>query len=155
MNALTKSAALGVACGLMIGVVLLVGGRVWRPATVAAQASVVPDVLRAQCFEMVDVAGKRRASLRMVSGSPGLDLYDAAGKLRASLAGNPNGSRVLALSDAAGNQRVCLGVNPDGSPALRLYDAAEKPRLGLGVHSDGNPLLALTDAAGKVIWAAP
>ena len=34
MNVLTKAAVQGAACGLMIGVVLLVGGQTWRPATV-------------------------------------------------------------------------------------------------------------------------
>jgi hypothetical protein len=79
MNTLRKAAMQGAACGLMIGVVLLVGGRVWHPATVA-------DVMRARRFEMVDAHGEEQAILGPASdGSPNLSLWDAAGKARAVL----------------------------------------------------------------------
>lgn len=40
MNALTRAAVQGAACALMIGAVLLVGGRVWRPATLRSRRTV-------------------------------------------------------------------------------------------------------------------
>ena len=134
MNGLTKAVVQGAACGLMIGAVLLVGGRVWRPATVAAQAPVVPVVLRGRSFEVVDAAGKTRLGLGVMK---------------------PDGRPGLVLSDAAGKGRVVLSVNSSGNPGLDLYDAAGKLRVLLSVNSDGNPGLALLDKNGTVVWKAP
>jgi hypothetical protein len=89
MNTLAKAVVQGAACGLMIGVVLLVGGRVWHPATVAAQSKqqAVADVVRARSFEVVDAAGKVTATLGVLPGgtSPALLLWDTAGNLRVTL----------------------------------------------------------------------
>lgn len=94
----------------------------------------VADVVKAKRFEVVDAAGKVQAVFGLgTDGTVGvaLVLYDAAGKIRATLAmlyGNP----VLGLHDAAGKMRATMIVAPDGNPALVLHDAA-----------------------GKVIWEAP
>jgi len=57
MNGWAKAALEGAACELMIGVVLVAGGRVWRPANVGAQAErpAVAEVVRARRLEVVDV----------------------------------------------------------------------------------------------------
>ena len=110
MNVLTIPAVQGAACGLMIGAVVLVGRHVWRPATVAAQTPAVPAVVRARRFELVDAAGKTRAG---------------------------------------------LSVNSDGSPNMALFDATGNMRAGLFVLPEKSPHLLLRDAAGKVIWEAP
>ncbi len=125
MRPWAKAAVQGAACGLVLGLVLLIGGRVWQPA--------VPDVVKARRFEVVDAAGKIRASLGVLpSGAPG-----------------------LGLSDAAGDLRVTLAVNADGGPNLALFDAAGKLRVALGVNPGRPPFLGLLDAAEKVIWKAP
>jgi hypothetical protein len=59
------------------------------------------------------------------------------------------------MVDAAGKTRAGLSVNSDGSPNLALYDAAGNTRAGLFVVPEGSPRLILRDAAGKVIWEAP
>ena len=120
-----------------------------RGVPAAAQGAKVQDEVLARKFMLVDEAGKVRASLDLNTASPlepeltpGLELYDAAGKWRAGL---------------------CLGE--DGSPALALYDAAGKwgpegwdartPRANLGVGPDGSPGLTLNKADGEVLWKAP
>ena len=144
MNVWAKAAVQGAACGLMIGVVLLVGGRVWRPATVAAQAPVVPAVMKAQRFELVDAAGKLRALLWLpLSGAPGLDLLDGTGAMRASLSLSPDGSPKLDLSDATGKRRAVLGA-----ANLEAAKTGEETK-----RSESS--LVLFDKDGKVIWQAP
>lgn len=159
MKPWTKTAVQGAACGLTIGVVLLIGGRLWQPDVVAAQGEqpAVADVVRARGFAMVDAAGKTRAVLGVLpDGSPGLVLYDAAETPRAALGAHSDGSSGLVLNDAAGKTRAVLSVRPDGRrPGLVLYDAAETPRAALGVSSDGTAVLGLYDGAGKLIWKAP
>ena len=123
-----KAAAQGAGCGVSLGFVLLVGGRLFEPVPVAAQFEQAPEVVKARSFQLVDRQGKVRAEL-------GLDRDE-----------KPS----LILRDAAGKDRVGLVVEPDGSPALILSDAAEKVRASLWLESDGNPRLALQDAAGKV-----
>jgi hypothetical protein len=178
MKPWAKAAVQGAACGLMLGIVLLVGGRLCQPQVAAAQAKqpAVPDVVQARRFEVVDAAGRVRATLgvsteegkaRLVlfdaagkgdawlevspHGMPSLMLFDPMGKGRAFLEVVLPGSPSLTLSDAAG-QRAALTVLPNGIPRLVLFDAAEKQRAALEVLPDGRPDLELYDAAGKVIW---
>ena len=151
MNVLTIAAVLGAACGLMIGVVLLVGGRVWHRSA----------VVKAQSFQVVDAAGNVRAELGIASGEMGMafmGLSDVAGRIRASLSVTSDGSSSLALLDATETARVGLSLYPDGSGHLALLNAAQgvrKALVELGVGSDGKPSLDLCDAAGHVIWSAP
>ena len=65
MNALTKAAVQGAACGLMIGVVLLVGACMSRPQAAATQPKEadVSGVVRARSLEIVDAGGKVRLHL--------------------------------------------------------------------------------------------
>ena len=129
MKPWAKATLQGAACGLMFGMVLLMGGRLWQPQVAAAQAKqpAVPDVLRAGRFEVVDAAGKVRASLGLgTDGTPLLAVYDAAGKARAGMTVLPDGSPALGLRDAAGKRRAVMMVDRDGSPALDLRDAEEK-----------------------------
>jgi hypothetical protein len=175
MKPWAKAAVQGAACGLVLGVVLLIGGRLWQPRVAVAQARqpAMPDVVQAGRFEVVDAAGRVRATLGVSAeeGKARLVLFDAAGKgdawlevsphgspslmlfdpigmghaaLEAVLPGNPN----LTLSDAAG-QRAVLTVLPNGIPRLVLFDAAEKQRAALEVRPDGSPNLELYDAAWK------
>ena len=160
MNRWAKAAVQGAACGLVFGVVMLAGGRLWQPQSAAAQAKepAVPDVVRARRFEVVDAAGKERALLAVYpDGNLGLMLFDAARKLRALLALHPEGDPGLMLFDAAGKVRGVLAVRPGGGrgPGLVLLDAAGKVRAGLGVDPDGNGSFKLFDKDGKVMWQAP
>jgi hypothetical protein len=95
-----KAAVQGAACGLMLGLVVLIGGRLWQPQVAAAQGW---QVVRATRFEAVDAAGKVRALLSVPPDrSPSLELFDAAGKARASLSLDPEDRPGVMLLDAAG-----------------------------------------------------
>ena len=52
MKPWAEAAVQGAACGLVLGIVLLIGGGLWQP-----------DVVRARHFEVVDAAGKMRVAL--------------------------------------------------------------------------------------------
>jgi hypothetical protein len=175
MNTFIRVAVQGAACGLVIGAMLLIGGRVWHPATVAAQEQqpAAADVVKARSFEVVDTFGTMRAKLGMgTDGIVGLGLSDATGETRAALAVVPDGTvslvlfgarqaeraqltlnrdkRVgLSLSDTNGKQRAAFGVGPDGSPTLTLFDTTPQPRATVAIATNGNPVFALFDAAGK------
>jgi len=101
MKPWVKAAVQGAACGLMLGLVVLIGGRLWQPEVAAAQGW---RVVRATRFEAVDAEGKVRALLSVPPDrSPSLELFDTAGKARAS-----------------------LGVLPDGTPGLDVLNKAGK-----------------------------
>jgi hypothetical protein len=163
MKAWVKAAVQGAACGLMLGLVLLIGGRLWRPQIVGLQAGqpAVTDLVRTKRLELVDERGKVRAVLDMAGKAPlGLHLRDAAGNLRASLdllGDDP----ALGLWGAAGKALVSLttsrlvvadaaGMAHLGSSKLTLGDAAGKTRASLDLTPDGSPNLSLKDAAGNV-----
>ena len=58
MSGLAKAAVQDAACGLVIGLVLLIGGRVWQ-----GRQDAVPVVVKAKIFQVVDEAGTIRASI--------------------------------------------------------------------------------------------
>jgi hypothetical protein len=76
-----KAAAQGAGCGVSLGFVLLVGGRLFEPVPVAAQYERVPEVVKARSFQLADREGKVRAELTLDRDeTPRLILRDAAGK---------------------------------------------------------------------------
>jgi hypothetical protein len=140
------------ACGLMFGVVALVGGRLWWPHVAAAQArqSAVADVVRARRLEVVDVAGEIRAVPYVdPEGGSGLDLRDPSGQVRASLNLTPGGRPGLVLNWATGKFGALLLLGPGGAPGLDLSDAAGNTRAALSLAADGSSGLVLMDGAGK------
>ncbi len=164
MNLLMRSAVQGAACGLTIGAMAMIGGRMWRPSNVAAQTKqpVVAEEIRARRFVLVGPEGDARAVLSTSSNrGPALTLFDRAGVMRASL-----GASTLAFTDAAGKLRADLGLSSSGMPMLILSDAAETPRVVLGsvmlgglktgkkvARSESSVVLVGKD--GKVTWQAP
>ena len=134
-------------------IVFLAGFLVWGVAAGGlnanrpAGASGTPAVIQARQFQVVDGAGKRRASLGVAGDNVRLVLYDKAEKVRAGLATHGD-DVVLAFPDKAGKLRAVLGM-VDDAPALRLYDKAEKERARLEVRGD-NVGLWFHDKAGKL-----
>ena len=123
-----------------------VGGAVsnllLRGTPAQAQAGApVQDVVKAKRFDLVDDAGKPRASLGvMPGGAQGLLLFDDGGKPRASLGVSPDGSPSLFLFDSATKGRLLLALTPDaeGSPGLWLYDLASTERTKkIALKADG------------------
>lgn len=173
---------LAVVSGFLGGAVsnLLLRGA---PAAAQTTGGKAQEVVIARKFVLVDGAGKTRATLGFDTApgfapakSPGLALYDAAGKWRAELCLGPDGSPDLALYGTGGKWRtegwdetspraiVCLG--PDGSPGLTLNDGvgnaraivacttAEDKRTGTEIQAPGSTV-TLFNADGHVMWKAP
>jgi len=167
MKPWAKAAVQGAACGLVLGLVLLAGGRVWQPQAAAAQAKELPpipkdffkqqavaEVVKARRFEVVDEAGKQGATLD----ASGLVLYAQGGKQAAVL--NISG---LSLIDTAGERWASLGysgLNFLGSgwsmwvrldtSGLNLFSTAGNASATLGFTPEGSPRLALSDRNGKL-----
>ena len=107
--------------GLMLGITLLVGSRVWRP-TVAQAAGKIPDVVKAKGFQVVDGAGKVRIAIGFGDkGNPSLRLYDDKGKACASLS-----DLAFTIQNASGESSAGLWISSDGSPTIGLYSKSDK-----------------------------
>jgi hypothetical protein len=111
-NKLMQWVIQGAACGLVIGFVMLVGLYVWQPASGRAEAaaSVVPGVVKATRFELVDAQGKSRVVL------------SADGAVWLMLLVSPVGTGLM-ISDGKNNTRLSAGLEKDDTPLLNLFDA--------------------------------
>ena len=165
-------------------IVIVVACLVVTVAAIAYAAgkatSDVPEVIRAQRFEVVDAEGKVRAVLALdrvllwtgPSRPPDgalLALYDDQGKRRAEISLFPSGQPRLMLSDAQGKMRAELALSEflavlDDQDKLRaeaalsrltLRDGQGKTRAKLAVSPGGRPNLRLSDENGKAVWQAP
>ncbi len=117
------------------------------PAEAAGQAkSDVPDVIRAQRFELVDAQGRVRGALGMgrFGDTPGIRLYDAKGQARVVLNVHPSGDPSLTLLDDKGHLRVGLGCHH-----LTLYDEEGQWRAQLSLSHNDRAHLTLFDKRGQ------
>ncbi len=82
------------------------------------------EVLRAREVNIVDSKGRTAITLttRLPGDTPGIVLYDDAGKRRITMTLLPGFGLTMALADPEGNDRITLSVLPSG-PSLRLQDA--------------------------------
>lgn len=171
---------------LTAAVALCVVSGVAAVAYAAGRAtSEVPEVIRAQRFELVDARGRTRGSL----GLPGLRLRGPQGKGGILLGVQGDGTPVFGVSDSEGRPRFSLEARTDGSvnlalyagdphvraifkldsegqPSIQLLDRDNVPRAVLGASVIGNvragargktpeSSLVLLDADGRVIWRVP
>ena len=67
---------------------------------------------------------RAQADTAVLRGS-GLELVDAAGKIRAQFTVEPDGEAVFRMRDGSGAIRVKLGAGPDGSGLLLLDETTE------------------------------
>ena len=90
-------------------------------------------VVRAERFELVDVKGRMVAAWGSTPlGQHALVFYDEAGKKRALLSVDADGSPGLGLFDKAGEVRAMLSILANGRPSLSLWDENGQPRVTLG-----------------------
>jgi hypothetical protein len=103
MNKLKVALVQGATCGLMLGAVLLVGTRMWRPPAAATRGTEAPtvDVVKARSYQLMDGTGRVRAALGIL----------------------PDKSTGLVLFDETDVVRAVVGLEPDGSPGFQLFDA--------------------------------
>jgi len=123
----------------------------------------VPDVIRAQRFEVVDSQGRVRVALSVADEDTGsastLVLFDGEGKRGAVLRVMANGG-LFALSDDKGQPCAALIACPAG-PRLEMYDEAGRIRtVVLAAPTVGNAKLrnrglVVLDENGDPVWGAP
>ena len=120
-------------------------------AYAAGQASADHErILRAHRYEVVDHAGKLRASLASEKdGSTRLALLDSQGHSQVVAEQLPDGRAQLYLADPKGKRRILLAVAPDGQPRIALADTDGTERIIFTTETKGPASLKLCDAAGK------
>jgi len=115
----------------------------WGPWT--ARAATQSQLVRTPALEIVDAAGRIRATLDAVNGKPSLWLYGDDGGRRAGLTVGTGGVPELALLDPQGRQRILLRVGFERAAEIRIADGRGRPRLGLWVGYDDAPGVWLFD----------
>ena len=137
-------------------VVVLLAGDVALRCVGAQPGGAAPKVIAAQEFRLVDGAGKTRASLSAQDdGSTGMVFFDREGKRRAVLRLRADGTPALSLHDADGKNRAALDTLADGSVSLALTNKTGKGGSALVVLPNDSSAAIIKDKDGKVIWAEP
>jgi hypothetical protein len=164
----------------IVVVALCVVVTVAAVAYAAGKATDVPEVIRAQRFELVDPEGEVRAflglheggspSLTLVStrprlstaavtindeGEPALFLLNGRAATSADLSLNNDGSAGMSVSDKLVRVRVYLGTLPGGDPSLHFRDDQKQPRYVVYLIDGKEPYMELLDAKGSTVWSAP
>jgi hypothetical protein len=129
------------------GLSVIVLGLVTAFALWIVRDSLRPAEIRARTIQVVDAAGRTRASLGVGSDGPSLTLYDDAGKSRLGLVVASDGPRVV-LSDPFETQRASLEVSSSGMPDFTLSDS-------IGFQSILTPSTVLFHKDKKIFWASP
>ncbi len=110
----------------VIGMLLV--ANLLRPATAQTKSPATPDVLRAQMIELVDAAGRRRASLKVeADGETLLRLFDERGTIRVKLGAGLDGSGLILMDN---NTEPAVHVLARGDAASIALSAPKKaPRV--------------------------
>jgi hypothetical protein len=171
MAALEKSnrrICMGLIGTTVLTVALIASSQLWHPSPVAAQGRTdptVPAVVKARSFQLVNAAGRKRATLGIEDGDlPYLQLIDNGGNSRVLI--DQTG---IWFGDTSGMSRVGLYLKPEGeagvqingsggvralmsvlndSASVQFNDSAGKMRFNAGTVAVGTPSLNLYDAAG-------
>jgi hypothetical protein len=102
-----------------------------------------------------DIAGKRRAEIRLDSVNDGeLLLSDQNEKLRLALFRTSSGDPQLGLYGSDEKLRAYFSTD-DVSPYLVMRDAAGTTRVYAGGYKDGAIGMDIRDAANTILWKAP
>jgi hypothetical protein len=83
--------------------------------------------------------------------TPGVNIYDESGGLRAALTIRPDGTPGLGLFDKDQKPRLSLDLCADGSAGVNLYGEEALLRAALAVRPDGSPGLGLFNKLGQVV----
>ena len=115
----------------------------------------MPEVIRAQRFELVDGEGNVSAVLYSSNGQPRLVLSNPRGNSRVAVYLTPvGGASVLELSGESGYSAE-LTIGRHGNPGLTFMDKDLKERADFGLAPDGSAGIVLCDREAKVVWEAP
>jgi hypothetical protein len=94
--------------------------------------------------DKADARGPRRET-------PGVNIYDEDGGLRAALTIRPDGTPGLGLFDKEAQPRLSLDLCTDGSAGVNLYGQASALRAAFAIRPDGSPGLGLFNGQGQVV----
>ena len=147
-----RAAVQGATCGLAIGVVLLIGGRLFQPPTAIAQAGrASAQTTLAQVFYVVDENGKRVVKLD----KNGLEFFGANLRERVSLGRFGLEIQDPKLGDVKVDQNGLLIMSADRTTITGLeadqltFFANNKIRLSLTTMEGIFPRFDLMDSTGK------
>jgi hypothetical protein len=152
MKPWTKAAVQGAACGLMLGMALLIGGRLRQPPVAAAQAkqSAVADVVMARGFAVVDAAGIPRITMGVTpDGNAGFTITDPNGR-RISMGVSPDGPAGLSIKDPNGRVLVFLAGSISGDGELMLREASERHSVKLATMGPSGAMVAIGDSVSRI-----
>src|SRR5579875_681585 len=137
----------GIVAGALMAVVVM--GQASAPAT--------PKTIEAQSFVVRDATGKVRAAMGIADdGSVGINLNDAKGNIRLTMdIASANATPGLDLYDEQGRLRATLALDTYGVPGLGFYDAAGKLRTSLDIPAKTTPGLGFYNAQGKGFFGLP
>lgn len=127
--------ALVVVSGFIGGVV---ANRVPTPKTAIAQ-EVLPEVVSAKEFQLIDEQGRKRADLNMGQDmdiwkpSPTLSFYDEESRLLIQLKGGSPFSKLTFFYPKTNKPLLSLFVSDHGASFLNFSDEKGEKRLGMGV----------------------
>jgi len=108
---------------------------------------------------LYDQYGKRRIDLHVLDdGEPGFEFYadrNLESHRSITLQVSAKGTLELVARDPAGKGRAALGIDTDGTAAFDLYDSNEKTRIAMAVLRDGHAGLGLVGENGQPVWHEP
>jgi hypothetical protein len=156
----------------VVVVALCVVVTVAAVAYAAGKASDVPEVIRAQRFELVDEEGTVHAALGLgrrveagaggdglLGGRPVLEMYDPDGRTRVQLFAGRRGPGLDLLHKTGWKPGVAVRVDKgieegDGHGNLVLTYEGDGTRAGVHVN-EGGARLELRDHDGRTVWSRP
>ena len=117
-------------CGMMIGVVLLVGGR-WSQPTPAIAAGAIPEVIQAKRFELIDGKGVVRANIGFSEdGHPGLAICGPNGDSRALLYVSTDGIPFMSMKGPNGKIMTEIGMDKKDDSISILQMSLDRAKAG-------------------------
>lgn len=131
----------------------LIGGlcaNLFQSRAQAQQEPALPQVLRAQRFELVDETGTVRASLGCAGGVTELRMIGHDDNTNTTIRIRKDGSAALSFHDAKQQSRIVLGIGAGGVGGLAFADGDGKSRMALGTDKAGAPAVSLNYASGKL-----
>jgi hypothetical protein len=115
---------------------------------------ILPEVIRAQRFEVVDAEAVVRAVLGVSpDGSTELTVKDVTGKARLKLGLQADGEAGLAVMAGPGEARIAMAMPGDGGASLIARDETGRLRVAVGIGPDGIAGVGVVDAQGNVVWS--
>ena len=116
-------------------------------ATARPAPDTVPEVIRAQSFEVVDRDGNTRAQFGLVPEEDGSDdltqvvFFGVDGRPRAGITCDPEGAAIVLFDNNGGGRMMMATGLTDGSVVFELMDGEDKAQFSVIVDAGGAVLM--------------